>query len=124
MANYGHSFGNTSAGPVEIERVVLWSDVYERYPSGAVLKKSDSYPEGKVIPAGTPISVSKPGGEATLNSSSPIGLTLDDVTMGADFCTLTIVTRGRVLEDRYSGTAYTTAQKTALKGAITFIKES
>lgn len=123
MANYGHSFGNTSAGPAEVERVVLWSDVYERYPVGAILKASETYPEGKVIPAGTPISVSKPGGEATLNSSTPIGLTLDDVTMGADFCTLTIVTRGRILEDRYGGTAYTATQKKALPG-ITFIKET
>ena len=122
MANYGHSFGNTSAGPVEVERVVLWSDVYERYPVGAMLKVSETYPEGTVIPAGTPISVDKPGGTATLNSTSPMGLTLDDVTMGADFCTLTIVTRGRILEDRYSGTAYTAAQKKALTG-ITFIKE-
>ena len=123
MANYGHSFGNTSAGPVEVERVVLWGDVYERYPVGAVLKASDTYPEGKLIPAGTPISVDKLGGTATLNGSSPMGLTLDDVVMGADFCTLTIVTKGRILEDRYQGTPYTTVQKNALKGGITFIKE-
>ncbi len=122
MANYGHSFGNTSAGPVELERVVLWDKVDERYPTGAVLAVSDTYPEGTVIPAGTPITVDSLGGIATLNSSSPIGLTLDDVTMGADFCTLTIVTKGRILEDRYSGTAYTSAQKKALTG-ITFIKE-
>lgn len=123
MANYGHSFGNTSAGPVEVERVVLWDKVEERYPVGAVLKVSTTYKEGTVIPAGTPVSVDKLGGTATINGTAPIGLTLDDVTMGADFCTLTIVTRGRILEDRYSGTAYTSAQKTALKGNITFIKE-
>lgn len=123
MANYGHSFGNTSAGPVEVERVVLWEKVEERYPVGAVLKASTTYKEGTLIPAGTPISVDKLGGTATLNDTAPIGLTLDDVTMGADFCTLTIVTKGRILEDRYNGTAYTTAQKNALKGNITFIKE-
>lgn len=122
MANYGHSFGNTSAGPVEVERIVLWESVTERYPVGAVLKASATYKEGDLIPAGTPISVDKLGGEATLNGTSPIGLTLDDVTMGADFCTLTIVTKGRILEDRYNGTAYTAAQKKALTG-ITFIKE-
>ena len=122
MANYGHSFGNTSAGPAGVERVVLWLDVYERQPAGAVLKVSDTYPEGTIIPAGTPITVDKLGGAATLNGATPIGLTLDDVTMGADFCTLTIVTRGRILEDRYSGTAYTAAQKKALTG-ITFINE-
>ena len=120
--NYGHSFGNTSSGPVEVERVVLWDSVDERYPVGAVLNVSDTYPAGKVIPAGTPVSVDKLGGTATIGGSSPIGLTLDDVTMGTDFCTLTIVTRGRILEDRYSGTAYTAAQKKALTG-ITFIKE-
>lgn len=122
MTNHGHSFGNTSAGPVEVERVVLWSKVDERYPTGAVLKASDTYPAGKVIPAGTPISVGKLGGTATLNGATPIGLTLDDVVMGADFCTLTIVTKGTILEDRYGGTAYTAAQKKALTG-ITFIKE-
>ena len=123
MANYGHSFGNTSAGPVEVERIVLWESVYERYPVGAVLKVSTTYPAGTLIPAGTPISVDKLGGTATLNGSAPMGLTLDDVTMGADFCTLTIVTKGRIMEDRYKGTAYTTAQKNALKNSITFIKE-
>lgn len=122
MANYGHSFGNTSAGPVEVERIVLWEKVEERYPVGAVLKASDAYKEGTLIPAGTPISVDKLGGTATLNGTAPIGLTLDDVTMGADFCTLTIVTKGRIMEDRYNGTPYTTAQKKALVG-ITFIKE-
>lgn len=123
MANYGHSFGNTSAGPVEVERIVLWERVDERYPVGAVLKVSDTYPEGTIIPAGTPVAVDKLGGTATLNSSSPMGLTLDDVAMGADFCTLTIVTKGRIMEDRYQGTAYTSTQKKALTG-ITFIKEA
>lgn len=122
MTNHGHSFGNTSAGPVEVERVVLWAKVEERYPTGVVLKVSDTYPKDKVIPAGTPVSVDKLGGTATLNGTSPIGLTLDDVVMGADFCTLTIVTRGTIMEDRYSGTTYTAAQKKALTG-ITFIKE-
>lgn len=122
MANYGHSFGNTSAGPVEVERIVLWERVDERYPVGAVIKVSDTYPEGTIIPAGTPVAVDKLGGTATLNGSTPTGLTLDDVAMGADFCTLTIVTKGRIMEDRYQGTAYTAAQKKALTG-ITFIKE-
>lgn len=122
MANYGHSFGNTSVGPVELERIVLWEKVEERYPVGAVLKASDTYKEGALIPAGTPISVDKLGGTATINGTAPIGLTLDDVTMGADFCTLTIVTKGRIMEDRYTGTAYTATQKKALTG-ITFIKE-
>ncbi len=100
MANYGHSFGNTSAGPVEVERIVLWESEYERYPVGEVLKPTTTYPEGTLIPAGTPIAVDKLGGTATLNGSSPLGLTLDDVVMGADFCTLTIVTKGRIMEDR------------------------
>lgn len=122
MANYGQSFGNTSAGPAEVERIVLWESVQERYPVGAVLKVSETYKEGTLIPAGTPVTVDKLGGPATLNGASPTGLTLTDVPMGADFCTLTIVTKGRIMEDRYQGTAYTAAQKKALTG-ITFIKE-
>lgn len=122
MANYGNSFGNKVNDPVQLNRIVVWDKIDDFYPAGAVLKASTTYKEGTVIPAGTPISVSEIGGEATLNGSSPIGLTLQDVVMGTDSCTLTIVTRGTLLESRVKSTI-TSAQKTALKGQILFIKE-
>lgn len=123
MANYGNSFGIKENDPVKLNRINVWDRIEDFYPAGAVLKASTTYPAGKVIPAGTPISVSEIGGEATLNGSSPIGLTMQDVVMGTQCCTLTIVTRGTLLESRVSVT-YTATQKTALKGRIMFIKEA
>lgn len=122
MANYGNSFGNKVNDAVQLNRITVWDKIDDFYPAGAVLKKSSTYKEGDVIPAGTPISVSEIGGEATLNGSSPLGLTLQDVVMGPDCCTLTIVTRGTLLISRIKATI-TSAQKTALKGQIIFIAE-
>lgn len=122
MANYGNSFGIKENEAVKLNRITVWDRIEDFYPVGAVLKKSTTYPEGTVIPAGTPISVSEIGGEATLNGNSPLGLTMQDVVMGPDCCTLTIVTRGTLLVSRIKATI-TSAQKTALKGQITFIAE-
>lgn len=123
MANYGNSFGIKENDPVKLNRINVWDRVEDFYPAGAVLKVSTTYRAGMVIPAGTPISVSEIGGEATLGGSSPIGLTMQDVVMGTQCCTLTIVTRGTLLESRANVT-YTEAQKIALKGQIMFIKEA
>lgn len=123
MSNYGNSFGRKENDAVKLNRIVVWDKIDDFYPAGAVLKKSATYKEGDVIPAGTPISVSEIGGEATLNGSSPLGLTLQDVVMGSESCTLTIVTRGTLLVSRVKATI-TAAQKTALKGQIMFIAEN
>jgi hypothetical protein len=122
MSNYGNSFGPKAYPKVGAERINVWDRTIEFYPSGAVLKVSDTYKEGAVIPAGTPVSVDVPGGEATLNSAAPVGLTYQDVVMGSEAASLTIVTRGTILESRVE-TTYTSAQKTALKGSIIFVKE-
>lgn len=122
MANYGNSFGIKENEAVKLNRITVWDRIDDFYPAGAVLKKSTTYKEGDVIPAGTPISVSEIGGEATLNGSAPLGLTMQDVVMGPDCCTLTIVTRGTLLVSRIKATI-TSAQKTALKGQIMFITE-
>lgn len=122
MSNYGNTFGAKTYQSVGAERINVWDKTTEFYPSGAVLKVSDTYKEGSVIPAGTPVAVSTPGGEASLNTASPVGLLYQDVVMGSEFCTLTIVTRGTILESRIEATI-TSAQKTALKGQIIFVKE-
>lgn len=121
MTNYGQSFGNKIGEAVGVERVALWLSTNEFYPVGAVLKKSATYPEGTRIPAGTPVSVDKPGGEATLNGTTPIALTYNDVVMGSEFATLTLVTHGTILESRCDATI--TADQKAKLVHINFIKE-
>lgn len=121
MTNYGNSFGAKHTDPVGLERITLWDTIYERILVGATLPVSTATPEGTVIPAGTPVAVDKLGGTATLNADAPIGLTEEDVVMGSEFATLTIVKRGIIYADRTKATI-TDAQKAALPG-ITFVKE-
>lgn len=119
--NYGNSFGKKTTDPVGAERINVWDRTEEFFPGGGVIKTSSTYKEGTVIPAGTPVSVSVPGGEATIGGSTPTGLTYEDVVMGSEFATLTIVVRGTFLESRSKATI-STAQKNALKQII-FVKE-
>lgn len=121
MANYGNSFGNKVTAPVSVERIPVWDAINERFLGGAWLKVSVEVPEGTVIPAGTPIATDKAGGEAVLNGTAPIGLTEEDVVMGTEGCSFTIVTRGVLYESRVKSTI-TTTQKGKL-GGITFTKE-
>lgn len=121
MKNYGSSFGYKVTDAVGVERINVWDRTYEFFPGGGTLAKSTTNKEGDVIPAGTPVSVAKPGGVATINGASPIGLTYEDVVMGADCCTLTIVTRGVFLASRTKATI-SAAQEAKLPG-ITFVKE-
>lgn len=123
MANYGDSFGIHENGSVKINRINVWDKINEIYPGGAVLAAGGSYTEGTIIPAGTPVSAKVPGGAATLNSTTPIGFTMKDTPMGAKCCTLTIVTRGTLLESRVKATI-TATQKKAVAGQIIFIKET
>lgn len=103
--------------------VAVWLRADEFMPAGAYLAKSTTYTLGTKIPAGTPIAVDKIGGTVTLNGTAPDGLTYEDAYVGEDGCTLTIVTRGQINESLCTATI-TSAQKTALKGRILFIKEA
>lgn len=120
--NYGNSF-NSSKVDTDFGRVSIWIMADEFLPVGAYLAVSETYPVGTKIPAGTPISVDKVGGAATLNGSAPQGLTYEDAYVGTDGCTLTIVSRGQ-LNESLSEATYTSTQKTALKGRISFIVEA
>ena len=118
MQNYGGTFNAENGEKVSAGRIKIWHDVTETYPGGAYLAPdSSNYPVGKLIPAGTPIEVSTPGGTPTLTSATPTGLSKDDRVMGSDGCTLTIVTRGVLYGKRVSATI-TTAQKAYLKGKV------
>ena len=121
MSNYGNSFGYKVTDAVSLERINVWDRTDEFFPGGGTLAVSSTNKEGAVIPAGTPVSVAVPGGAATINGANPIGLTYDDVVMGADCCTLTIVTKGVFLASRSKATV-SAAQEAKLPG-ITFVKE-
>lgn len=120
---YGNTFNSGRETLGSVGRVSLWPLVDEFYPVGVVVQVSEAYPVGTKIPAATPIQVDVIGGTPTLNGSAPIGLTYEDAYVGTDGCTLTIVTRGQVNESLSEAT-YTSTQKTALKGRISFIKEA
>lgn len=121
--SYGNSFGPKTYDAQTVERINVWDRTDEFYPVGAVLKASATYAEGTVIPAGTPVTIDKVGGTATIGGSSPTGLTYEDVVMGSEFATLTIVTRGTLLISRVKANI-TAAQQTTLKGFIIFVKEA
>ena len=117
----GEKFGYKVTDATGVERINVWDRTDEFFPGGGVLTKSSTNKEGDTIPAGTPVSVEKPGGAATINGANPIGLTYEDAVMGADCCTLTIVTKGVFLVSRTKATV-STAQQAKLPG-ITFVKE-
>lgn len=120
--HYGNSF-NSSKVDTDFGRVPIWIMVDEFLPVGGYFVANETFPVGSKIPAGTPISIDKIGGAVTLNGSAPQGLTYEDAYVGADGCTLTIVARGQ-LNESLSEATYTSAQKTALKGRISFIVEA
>lgn len=129
MKNYGNTFNTNSVDPVGVERIAIWKSAREFFPSGATLTKADyatvgltNSNVGDIVPAGTPIFVEKPGGKPTFNGDTPLGLTYEDVQLGTDACTFTIVTMGEFLESRTDANI-TETQKSHLFGRISFIKE-
>lgn len=130
MKNYGNTFNTVNGESVGVERIAVWKSAREFFPSGAALSKEDyasvgltESEVGAIVPAGTPISVEKPGGKPTFNGTTPLGLTYEDVELGSDACTFTIVTMGEFLESRTKATI-TETQKSHLFGRISFIKEA
>lgn len=122
--NYGESFGRRQNGTVKVSTINVWNEIKSRIPVGLVLAKSEAWPEGSVIPAGTPASATEMGGAATVGSSADMsqrfsGLVEHDTVMGSDCCTLDVIDEGDLLIDRVSATISTT-QKNALKGRIKF----
>lgn len=130
MKHYGNTFNAEKVDSIGVERISLWKSAREFFPSGAVLTKddyasaglTDTTNVGDIVPAGTPIFVEKPGGKPTFNGETPLGLTYEDVELGSEGCTFTIVTMGEFLESRTKATI-TEVQKKYLFGRISFIKE-
>ena len=136
--NYGNSFSSFEGENVGVERISIWKSAREFFLSGAVLKPEGGgdYPSavasvtvngtakvGDIIPAGTPASALNPGGEVDFTEDKALGLTYEDIVLGTDFCTVTIVTEGEFLESRKQGKEIADAVKTRLFGRIKFIKE-
>lgn len=127
MKNYGNSF-NTSRTDFDAGKIPIWLHTDEFYPAGCTLNEQT---EGAVIPAGTPVYVEKMGGEATVYASDAApaagktlevtGLLLEDVTIGNDGATGTIVTKGQVLADRIP--ELSAAVIAAISGRITLVHE-
>ena len=125
--NYGNSFGIKEYGNVATKTLNVWHTIDEEIPVGAVLAASEDWPEGKVIPLGTPVSMTELGGAATVGASADMslpysGLLKHDTVMGSQCATLCIVKRGNLLIDRVSA-EISEAQKAALAGRISFYPE-
>jgi hypothetical protein len=121
MKNYGNSFSETKSS-VSASVLAIWAKVDEFYPVGGFIPCDETNTEGKLIPAGTPVSIDKIGGTVTIGGTAPIGLTYQDTYVGNKGCTVTIVTKG-IINESLVNVSYTTTQKNALK-CITFIKEA
>lgn len=124
MQNYGNSYGRTEYPSVKVSTINVWHRIKNRIPVGLVLAKSETYPAGSVIPAGTPASGTEIGGAATIGAAADMslpfsGLVEKDTVMGPDCCTLSVVDEGELLIDRITA-KISDAQKTALKGKIKF----
>lgn len=133
--NYGNSFSSYEGENVGVERISIWKSAREFFPGGAAVKAEDYSTIGltgafmpivagqTIIPAGTPIKVDKPGGKPDFSSPMPIGLTYEDVVLGTDGATFTIVTRGEFLISRKKGPSIDDTTQSRLFGRISFIKE-
>lgn len=126
MKNYGNSFvGGREA--IDAGKVPVWLSVDEQFPAGCTFPASLA---GTTYPIGTAIYVASMGGEATVYTSSTAlaegqtvtGLLLEDVTVGANGGSGTIVTKGQILASRAA--SLSASVKAALANRITFVEEA
>lgn len=126
MKNYGNSFvGGREA--IDAGKVPVWLSVDEQFPAGCTFSASD---KGKTYPIGTAVYVGAMGEVArTYNESSTLtegqtvtGLLLEDVVVGENGATGTIVTKGQILASRAA--KLSASVEGALANRITFVKEA
>lgn len=126
MKHYGNSFvgGRES---LDCGKVPVWLSVDEQFPAGCTFEATDA---GKTYPIGTAVYVSSMGGKATVYTDSTslsegqsvTGLLLEDVVVGANGATGTIVTKGQILASRAA--KLSASVEAALANRITFVKEA
>lgn len=126
MENYGNSFiGGRQA--IDAGKVPVWLSVDEQFPAGCTFPASAS---GTTYPIGTAVYVASMGGEATVYASDAVlaegqtvtGILLEDVVVGANGATGTIVTKGQILASRAA--SLSASVKAALADRITFVVEA
>jgi chitodextrinase len=126
MKNYGNSFvGGREA--IDAGKVPVWNSVDELFPAGCTFPASA---KGTVYPVGTAVYVASMGGVATVYASSTAlsdgqtvtGLLLEDVVVGENGATGTIVTKGQILASRAA--ELSASVKAALANRITFVEEA
>lgn len=126
MKNYGNSF-NGGRESLDGGKVPVWLSVDEQFPAGCTFEASDM---GKVYPIGTAVYVSSMGGKATVYEDSTVlnegqsvtGLLLEEVVVGANGGSGTIVTKGQILASRAA--KLSASVKAALANRITFVEEA
>lgn len=126
MKHYGNSLvgGRES---LDMGKVPVWLSVDEQFPAGCTFEATEA---GKTYPIGTAVYVSSMGGKATVYTDSSVlsdgqvvtGLLLEDVVVGANGGTGTIVTKGQILASRAAKLSATV--KAALANRITFVEEA
>lgn len=121
---YAYTYSQTDEAAVTAKRIPFWVEITEQFDGGAVIPVSTTNPVGKLIPAGTPITIAgnKLGGAVTLNGSTPTGLTKTDVIIGEMGAPVDIVTKGKCYINRTEATI-TSAQKTALSNRILMMED-
>ena len=126
MKHYGNQFvgGRES---IDAGKVPVWISVDEQFPAGCTFAASD---KGKVYPIGTAVYVPSMGGVATVYTESTAlsgtqtvtGLLREEVVVGENGGTGTIVTKGQILASRAAKLSDTV--KAALVNRITFVEEA
>ena len=126
MKNYGNQFvgGRES---LDAGKVPVWLSIDEQFPAGCTFPASDA---GKTYEVGTAVYVAPMGGQATVYDKSTAlsseqavtGMLLEEVVVGANGATGTIVTKGQILASRAAELSATV--KAALANRITFVEEA
>lgn len=118
---FGNSF-HTSVSDVALSVENVWLQTEQFLPKGACVPCDATYTEGKRFPAGTPVDFDA-SGKVLLGSAAtnPVGLTYEDVVVGSQGGSVTIVVRGTINESLSNATV-TAAQKSKLPQII-FVTE-
>jgi hypothetical protein len=123
MANpFANSYVENKTQSGVAKNIPVWIEVAEVYPGGALVKPTETLTVGTVLPAATPITVTKFGAAPTLDGEAPTGYTWHDAIIGENGAPVDIVTKGALAVSRVASTI-TEAQKTATAARILMVEE-
>ena len=126
MKNYGNRF-DSGRESLDMGKVPVWLSVDELFPAGCTFQASDA---GKTYPIGTAVYVANMGGQATVYTNSTslsdgqivTGMLYEEVVVGTDGATGTVVTKGQILASRAA--ELSASVKAALANRISFVEEA